>query len=99
MRRALALQSMAAAYVELPRYLLAPEVTGLLHHLPDWTQHALVNTLWNNGGRLNEVLALRRRDFRLNNTITYVIIRTTKHRMPQMRLLPQPAKAIFLDHR
>jgi len=97
--RALALRSIAAAYTELPRYLLAPEVTGLLHHLPDWTQHALVNSLWNTGGRLNEVLVLRRRDFRLNDTIPHVIIRATKQRMPQMRLLPQPAKAIFLDHR
>ncbi|MEN4559532.1 site-specific integrase [Pantoea agglomerans] len=78
--RALALRSMAAAYTELPRYLLAPEVTGLLHHIPDWTQHALVNTLWNTGGRLNEVLALRRRDFRLNDAIPHVVIRTAKQR-------------------
>lgn len=78
--RALALRSMAAAYTELPRYLLAPEITGLLHHIPDWTQHALVNTLWNTGGRLNEVLALRRRDFRLNEAIPHVVIRTAKQR-------------------
>ncbi len=80
--RALALRTMAAAYAKLPRYLLAPEVTGLLHHVPDWTQHALVNTLWNTGGRLNEVLALRRRDFRLNDAIPHVIIRTAKQRRP-----------------
>lgn len=78
--RALALRAMAAAYTELPRYLLAPEITGLLHHVPDWTQHALVNTLWNTGGRLNEVLALRRRDFRLNDAIPHVVIRTAKQR-------------------
>lgn len=78
--RALALRSMAAAYTELPRYLLAPEVTGLLHHIPDWTQHALVNTLWCTGGRLNEILALRRRDFRLNDAIPHVVIRTAKQR-------------------
>lgn len=78
--RALALRSMAAAYTALPRYLLAPEITGLLHHIPDWTQHALVNTLWNTGGRLNEVLALRRRDFRLNDAIPHVVIRTAKQR-------------------
>lgn len=78
--RALALRAMAAAYAELPRYLLAPEIAGLLHHVPDWTQHALVNTLWNTGGRLNEVLALRRRDFRLNDAIPHVIIRTAKQR-------------------
>lgn len=78
--RALALRAMAAAYTELPRYLLAPEITGLLHHVPDSTQHALVNTLWNTGGRLNEVLALRRRDFRLNDVIPHVVIRTAKQR-------------------
>ncbi|WP_455851818.1 tyrosine-type recombinase/integrase [Pantoea endophytica] len=64
----------------LPRYLLAPVITSLLHHIPDWTQHALVNTLWNTGGRLNEVLALRRRDFRLNDAIPHVVIRTAKQR-------------------
>ncbi|WP_320729487.1 hypothetical protein [Enterobacter kobei] len=29
----------------LPRYLLAPEVAALLHYLPDWPQHALINLL------------------------------------------------------
>lgn len=77
---ALSLRTMAGAYTELPRYLLAPEVAALLHHIPDWTQHALVNTLWNTAGRLNEVLALRRRDFRLNDEIPHVVIRTAKQR-------------------
>lgn len=78
--RALALRAMASAYTTLPRYLLAPEVTGLLHHLPDWSQHAFINTLWNTGARLNEALALRRRDFRLNDAIPHVVIRTAKQR-------------------
>lgn len=78
--RALALRAMAAAYNDLPRYLLAPEIAALLHHVADWTQHALVNTLWNTGGRINEVLALRRRDFRLNEAIPHVVIRTAKQR-------------------
>ncbi|WP_337026541.1 tyrosine-type recombinase/integrase [Pantoea eucrina] len=78
--RALALRAMAGAYAELPRYLLAPEIAALLHHVADWTQHALVNTLWNTGGRINEVLALRRRDFRLNEEIPHVVIRTAKQR-------------------
>jgi len=78
--RALALRAMASAYTELPRYLLAPEVAGLLHHIADWTQHAFINTLWNTGARLNEALALRRRDFRLNDAIPHVVIRTAKQR-------------------
>lgn len=78
--RALALRAMATAYTALPRYLLAPEVSALLHYVPDWTQHALINTLWTSGGRLNEILALRRRDFRLNEAIPHVVIRTAKQR-------------------
>ena len=77
-RRALALRQMAMAYADLPRYLLLPEVSALLHYLPDWSQHALVSTLWNTGGRINEVLALKRRDFRLNGDYPHVVIRTAK---------------------
>ncbi|MEH3828171.1 hypothetical protein [Enterobacter roggenkampii] len=63
---------MATAYTELPRYLLAPEIAALLHHVVDWSQLALINTLWNTGGRLNEVLAMRRRDFHLNVEMPHV---------------------------
>ncbi|WP_421512461.1 hypothetical protein ACOQH0_23425 (plasmid) [Enterobacter sp. JS8-1] len=42
----------------MPKYLLAPEMAGLLHFLPDWNQHAYINTLRNNSARLNEALAL-----------------------------------------
>lgn len=78
--RALSLRAMARHYTELPRYLLAPEVAALLHFLPDWHQHAFINTLWNTGARLNEALALRRRDFHLSDDIPHVVIRTAKQR-------------------
>lgn len=78
--RAISLRRMALHYTELPKYLLAPEVAALLHYLPDWTQHGLINTLWNTGARINEALALRRRDFRLNDAIPHVVIRTAKQR-------------------
>ncbi len=78
--RALSLREMARHYTEMPKYLLAPEVAGLLHYLPDWNQHAFINTLWNTGARLNEALALRRRDFHLNEEIPHVVIRTAKQR-------------------
>lgn len=78
--RALSLREMARHYTELPKYLLAPEVSALLHYLPDWEQHALINTLWNTGARLNEALALRRRDFHLSEAIPHVVIRTAKQR-------------------
>lgn len=51
--RALSLREMARHYTELPKYLLAPEVAALLHYVPDWSQHAFFNTLWNTGARLN----------------------------------------------
>ncbi len=78
--RALSLREMARHYTEMPKYLLAPEVAGLLHYLPDWNQHAFINTLWNTGARLNEALALRRRDFHLNDEIPHVVVRTAKQR-------------------
>ncbi|EBF8603505.1 MULTISPECIES: tyrosine-type recombinase/integrase [Enterobacteriaceae] len=78
--RALSLREMARHYTELPKYLLAPEVAGLLHFVQDWGQHAFFNTLWNTGARLNEGLALRRRDFHLNESIPHVVLRTAKQR-------------------
>jgi integrase len=78
--RALSLREMARHYTELPKYLLAPEVAGLLHFVQDWSQHAFFNTLWNTGARLNECLALRRRDFHLNESIPHVVLRTAKQR-------------------
>lgn len=71
---------MARHYAEMPKYLLAPEIAGVLHYLPDWSKHAFINTLWNTGARLNEALALRRRDFHLNDEIPHVVIRTAKQR-------------------
>lgn len=78
--RALSLREMARHYTELPKYLLAPEISALLHYLPDWSQHAFINTLWNTGARLNEGLAIRRRDFHLNEAIPHVVLRTAKQR-------------------
>lgn len=79
-QRALALRQMALVYDELPRYLLAPEVAALLHYLPDWPQHALINLLWNTGARINEALSLRRRDIRLTVEMPHIILRTAKQR-------------------
>ena len=78
--QALSLREVARHYTKMPKYLLAPEVAGLLHYLPGWNQHAFINTLWNIGARLNEALALRRRDFHLNKNILHVVVRTAKQR-------------------
>ncbi|WP_149571790.1 site-specific integrase [Serratia nevei] len=78
--RALALRSMAVAHVDLPHYLLFPEISALLHYEKNWHRHALFNLLWNTGARINEALALRRRDFRLHVAVPYVVLRTAKQR-------------------
>nr|WP_265345848.1 site-specific integrase [Klebsiella variicola] len=57
---ALALRQMALVQDELPKYLLAPEVSALLHYVPDLHRKMLMATLWNTGARINEALALTR---------------------------------------
>ncbi len=56
----LALRQMALVQDELPKYLLAPEVSALLHYVPDLHRKMLLATLWNTGARINEALALTR---------------------------------------
>lgn len=62
---ALALRQMSMVHDELPKYLLAPEVSALLHYVPDLRRKMLLTTLWNTGARINEALALTRGDFSL----------------------------------
>lgn len=66
---ALALRQMALVQDELPKYLLAPEVSALLHYVPDLHRKMLLATLWNTGARINEALALTRGDFRWHRRI------------------------------
>ena len=47
---ALALRQMSMVHDELPKYLLAPEVSALLHYVPDLRRKMLLATLWNAGG-------------------------------------------------
>lgn len=62
---ALALRQMALVQDELPKYLLAPEVSALLHYVLDLHRKMLLVTLWNTGANINEALALWRSDFSL----------------------------------
>jgi site-specific recombinase XerD len=66
---ALALRQMALVQDELPKYLLAPEVSALLHYVPDLHRKMLLATLWNTGARINEALALTRGIFRWHRRI------------------------------
>lgn len=85
---AVALRNLAAAYgTDMPRYLLAPEVAVLLSKVTDLRKRLFIDTLWNTGGRLNEILPLTREDFALDSPATgapletpFVVLRTLKQR-------------------
>ncbi|EMC6869698.1 site-specific integrase [Hafnia paralvei] len=77
---ALALRQMAMVQDELPKYLLAPEVSALLHYVPDLHRKMLLATLWNTGARINEALALTRGDFSLAPPYPFVQLATLKQR-------------------
>ena len=51
---ALALRQMALVQDELPKYLLVPEVSALLHYVPDLHRKMLLATLWNTGPALTK---------------------------------------------
>jgi len=77
---ALALRQMAALVDDLPKYLLAPEVSALLHFMPDLRRKMLFTTLWNTGARISEALALTRGDFLLRQQYPFVQLATLKQR-------------------
>ncbi|EAT1730100.1 phage integrase family protein [Salmonella enterica] len=77
---ALDLRQMAIVQDELPKYLLAPEVSALLHYVPDLHRKMLLATLWNTGARINEALALTRADFSLAPPYPFVQLATLKQR-------------------
>jgi integrase len=65
---------------DLPKYLLAPEVTALLHFMPDLRRKMLFTTLWNTGARISEALVLTRGDFQLHQHYPFVQLATLKQR-------------------
>lgn len=77
---ALGLRQMAILQDNLPSYLLAPEVSALLHYVPDLHRKMLLSTLWNTGARINEALALTRADFTLVSPYPFVQLATLKQR-------------------
>lgn len=84
---AVALRNLAAAFgTAMPRYLLAPEVAILLSHEPDLKKRLLIDTFWNTGGRLNEVVPLTAEDFVLDGPdglplmSPFVVLHTLKQR-------------------
>jgi integrase len=77
---ALALRQMALTQDDYPKYLLAPEISALLHYIPDLYRQTLIATLWNTGARINEALALSRGDFTLAPPYPFVQLATLKQR-------------------
>ena len=85
---AVVLRNPAAAYgTDMPRYLLAPGVAVLLSKVTDLRKRLFIDTLWNTGGRLNEILPLTKGDFVLDDPLSgaplvspFVVLRTLKQR-------------------
>lgn len=66
-------------------YLLAPEVSALLHYVPTLNRRMLLSTLWNTGARINEALALMRADFNLASPSPFVQLAALKQRTKKSR--------------
>lgn len=96
---ALALRQMALAHDDYPKYLLAPEVSALLHYVPDLHRKMLFTTLWNTGARINEALALTRGDFSLAPPYPYVQLATLKQRGENAARGPGRAPSGVVPHR
>jgi len=96
---ALALRRMAQTQGNMPEYLLAVEVSALLHYLPDLYQQTCVDTLWNTGARINEGLALSRADFTLTPPYPYVSLATLKQRQDKAARGPGAPSKKVVTHR
>jgi len=81
-----------AAGLDLPLYLLAPEVAVLLSYLPDMHQRLFFETLWNTGARPNEAAALTPNDFFFHDQLMpFVRLRTLKQRQAPRRRVGRPS--------
>lgn len=96
---ALALRRMAQTHGDMPEYLLAVEVSALLHYLPDLYQQTCIDTLWNTGARINEGLALTRADFSLSPPYPYVSLATLKQRQEKAARGPGAPSKKTIPHR
>jgi hypothetical protein len=69
-----------------------PEVSALLHYVPDLHRKMLLATLWNTGARINEALALTRSDFSLAPPYPFVQLASNKGlKKPPERLAVRPS--------
>lgn len=96
---ALALRQRATFTDDLPKYLLAPEVSALLPFMPDLRPKMLFTTLWNTGARISEALALTRGDFMLRQQYPFVQLTTLKQRAEKAERRPGRLPAGSVPHR
>lgn len=96
---ALAMRQMALVQDELPKYLLATEVSALLHYVPDLHRKMLLATLWNTGARINEALALTLADFSLAPPYPFVQLATLKQQTKKATRMTGRAPAGSQSHR
>ncbi|TNE95038.1 MAG: site-specific integrase [Gammaproteobacteria bacterium] len=74
---------------QMPRYLLRPEVLGLLYSEKDPTYRLILDLMWSTGARVSEVLALSRESFIEDNYGYGVILKTLKRKIsPSSRRTP-----------
>lgn len=92
---ALALRQMALVQNALP----TPEVSALLHYVPDLHRNMLLATLWNTGARINEALALTRSDFSLAPPWAFVQLATLKQQAEKAARTAGRAPAASQAHR
>lgn len=80
-QRAVTLRAAAlASGLDVPAYLLMPEVSQLLRYLPDLNQQMFFAVLWVTGARLNEALALTPASLNLEGDMAFAVLRTLKQR-------------------
>ncbi|MDT3409722.1 UNVERIFIED_ORG: integrase [Atlantibacter sp. SORGH_AS 304] len=80
-------------------YLLAPEVSALLHYVPTLNRRMLLSTLWNTGARINEALALMRADFNLASPSPFVQLAALKQRTEKAARTAGRAPVSSTSHR
>lgn len=96
---ALALRQLAILHDDLPKYLLVPEISALLHYVPALRRKSLFATLWNTGARINEALALGRADYHLAPPYPIVHLATLKQSIEKAARTAGCAPSGLVPHR
>jgi len=96
---AVALRRMATSNGKTPFYLLSPEVSALLHYIPDRRHHFLFSTLWNTGARIGEACSMQPESFVLDGPRPFVRILSEKVRTRRGRPSKDEVRLVPLSDR